>query len=252
MLKILVHKPPKKKDVQQKEIEKEIEEVVASTILIPSKTRNGKTPQKISSCSLITDALVKKRKLRKMILPSKIIEEEEDEEVEVSLVRRNKVADARAQKDVKGVSLKGAQLIVFALLDQDEKQLANPQLKEVVAEGEVLETDEVQAVEVIARLKTVEGASEAEASCVSEEVVSEAATNLIFEVVSENKQATIDAMEIDIKGNNFNSIFEYYFDSSILNHISPTPSPKPSPKHTSSPVQQLEHVMDSPNPTPII
>lgn len=44
----IVQKPPKKKVVQQKEIEKEIEEVVASTVLIPSKTRSGKTPRKTS------------------------------------------------------------------------------------------------------------------------------------------------------------------------------------------------------------
>lgn len=56
--------------------------------------------------------------------------------------------------------------------------------------------------------------------------------------------------------NNLKSIFEDCFDSSNLNHISPIPSPKPSPKpslkHTSSPIQQLEPVMNSLNPTHII
>lgn len=65
----IVRKPHKKKVVQQKEIEKEIEEVFASTVLIPSKIRNGRTPQKISSSSVTTEEPVKKRKLRKMILP---------------------------------------------------------------------------------------------------------------------------------------------------------------------------------------
>lgn len=57
-------------------------------------------------------------------------------------------------------------------------------------------------------------------------------------------------------GNNLNSIFEDCFNYSILNHISPTPSPKPSCKpylkHTSSPIQQSEPVMDPPNQTPNI
>lgn len=63
-------------------------------------------------------------------------------------------------------------------------------------------------------------------------------------------------MKIDMKGNNMNSNFEDCFDSYTLNYISPTPSPnpslKPSPKHTSSFVQQSKHMVESPNPTPII
>ncbi|XP_050895383.1 uncharacterized protein LOC127102002 [Lathyrus oleraceus] len=80
--------------------------------------------------------------------------------------------------------------------------------------------------------------------------------NLASEVIGEEEQVSSDAMEIDMKSNNLNFIFKDCFDSSILNHISLTPSPKPSPKHTPSPVhnrfQLSEPVIDSPNPTPII
>lgn len=69
----IVQKPPKKKVVIQKDIEK----VVAFTVLMPSKIRSGKIPYKTSSYFVTTDAPVKKRKLRKMILPSEIAEEEE-------------------------------------------------------------------------------------------------------------------------------------------------------------------------------
>lgn len=50
-------------------------------------------------------------------------------------------------------------------------------MEEVAAGGEVLKTNEVQAAEVIAGLESAKGGSEAEASGVSEEVVSEVATN---------------------------------------------------------------------------
>lgn len=88
----------------QQKIEKEIEKVVASIVLMPSKTRSGKNPQKTSSSSIISDAPMKKRKLRKMFLPSKIVEEKEEKEEEtgVSLVRRTKVADVGAQKVIEG------------------------------------------------------------------------------------------------------------------------------------------------------
>lgn len=105
-------------------------------------------------------------------------------------------------------------------------------------------------------MKTAKGASIAEASSVLEEVVSEAATNLPFEVVGEKNQAASDVVESDITGNNMNSIYKDCFYSSTLNHISATPSPKPSPRHTPSPIpniiQHLEHMMDSPYPTLII
>lgn len=66
----IVQKPPKKKHVQQKEIEKEIEEVVYSTIVIPTETRSGRIHYKISSSSVTFDTHVKKRKLRNMIISS--------------------------------------------------------------------------------------------------------------------------------------------------------------------------------------
>lgn len=86
-----VQKPPKKKVVKQKEIEKEVKEVIASTILIPSKTRSGRTPQKVSSSSVTSDVPVKKKQLRKMVIPAEVEEEEEEEEKEtmVSLIKMN-------------------------------------------------------------------------------------------------------------------------------------------------------------------
>lgn len=96
----ILQKPHKKKVVQQKEIEKEIEELVEPTILKPYKTRSGNTPQKLSSFYITTDAPVKKRKLRNIILPYKIAEEEEEEEVEVSLVKRTKFVGVGAKKFV--------------------------------------------------------------------------------------------------------------------------------------------------------
>lgn len=51
-------------------------------------------------------------------------------------------------------------------------------MEEVVAGGEVLKTNEIQVAEVIAGLESSKGGFEAEASGVSEEVVSEVATNL--------------------------------------------------------------------------
>lgn len=127
----IVQKPPKKKDVQQKKIEKEIKKVVASTVLMPSKTINGKTPQKISSSFVTIYAPVKKRKLRKMILPSEITEKEE--ETKVSLIRRTKLKNVGAQKVVEGDIDRRIQLIVSALIDQAEKQLvtSDAQMKKV-------------------------------------------------------------------------------------------------------------------------
>lgn len=53
----------------------EIKEVVASSVLIPAKTRSGKTPQNTYSSFVTTDASMKKRKLRNMFLPSEVAEE---------------------------------------------------------------------------------------------------------------------------------------------------------------------------------
>lgn len=65
---------------------------------MPSNTRNGKTPQKVSSFSVTSDAPIKRRKLREMFIPAGVEEEEKDEEkeVRVSLIRRKKIADAEA------------------------------------------------------------------------------------------------------------------------------------------------------------
>lgn len=58
-------------------------------------------------------------------------------------------------------------------------------MKEVVVEGEFLETAEVQVAEVIARLNSTEGAYKVEASGVPREVVLEAATNIASKVLGE-------------------------------------------------------------------
>lgn len=105
-------------------------------------------------------------------------------------------------------------------------------MEEVVARGEVLETVEVQVVEVIVGLKFVEGPSKVESSCVPEEVISEAATNIVSEVVGEETQVVPNVMETDILSSKLNYVFKDCFDSSTLNHLSPTPSPKPYTKHT--------------------
>lgn len=61
-----------KKDVQKpfkkrKEIEEEIEEVIASTVLMPSKIKSGRAPPKVSSSSVSSDApLIKKKSWLKM------------------------------------------------------------------------------------------------------------------------------------------------------------------------------------------
>lgn len=52
-----------------------------------------------------------------MIIPSEV---KEGEEVEVSFVRRTKVADAGAHKVVEGTILKGAQLLVSNIIEQEE------------------------------------------------------------------------------------------------------------------------------------
>lgn len=77
---------------------------------MPSKTRSGRTPQKVSSSCVTSDVPVKKRKLSKMIIPSEVEEEEEEEEeeVELSFIKRTKVANARAHKVIKGSIFKGA------------------------------------------------------------------------------------------------------------------------------------------------
>lgn len=74
----IVHNPPKNKVMPYKEVHKDIEEPVCSTVLMPTRTRSGKTPHKTSSSSVATGAPVKKTKLINMILPSKIPEGEEE------------------------------------------------------------------------------------------------------------------------------------------------------------------------------
>lgn len=66
------------------------------------------------------------------------------------------------------------------MLEQVEKQptTSDAQLEEVVADGEVLET-----TEVITRLKSAEGTSEAEASGVLEEVVSKLLPTLLLKLL---------------------------------------------------------------------
>lgn len=61
-----VQKPYKKTFVHHKEIEKEIEEVIASTELMPSKTRSGKSSNTVGSVSVISKEPLKKKRLRKM------------------------------------------------------------------------------------------------------------------------------------------------------------------------------------------
>lgn len=101
----IVQKPPKKKVVQQKNIKKEIEEIIVYVLLMPFKKRSQRTPQNISQSSVTTGEPVKERTLRKTILPSKYAEEEEKEEekdeVEVSWVRRTKVSYVGANEVVK-------------------------------------------------------------------------------------------------------------------------------------------------------
>lgn len=60
-------KPYKKRAVHPKDIEKKIEEVIASTELMPSQTRSEKSPKKVASISAITEAPLKKKRLRKAI-----------------------------------------------------------------------------------------------------------------------------------------------------------------------------------------
>lgn len=159
---------------------------------------------------------------------------------------------------MEGSIFKGAQMLVFTLLEHAEKQpeTSDDQLEEVIVGGDVLKTAEVQATEIIVELKCAEGTPDAEAFVVPEEVVSEAVTDLAFEVVGEENQATPDVMETDMTCHNLNSIFEDCFYYSTLNQKSPTPLPNPLPKqypkHTPSPVQQSEPVVESHNLTHII
>lgn len=105
-------------------------------------------------------------------------------------------------------------------------------------------------------MKIAKGTYDAKTSPIPEEVVPKVASNLASEAFVEKEQAALDAKETDITRNILNYIFEDLFDSSTLNHISPTPSPKQSLKHTPSPthniVQLSEHVMYSPIHTPVL
>lgn len=160
-----VQKPSKKKN----EIKKEVEEVIASTVLIPYKTRNGRTPQKESSSTVSYDAPIRKKKLRKMVVFYEIKEEKQEEDVEVSLMRRKMNANAGVQKSVVEPGFRGAQLLASALLEHAEKQpeTSYAMLEETVFDKYVLEIVEVQVAKVILGLKT----AEVEASGVPKEVV---------------------------------------------------------------------------------
>lgn len=56
-----IQKPSKKRA-----FEKEVEEVIATTELIPSKTRNGKSPKKFTFVCVILEAPLKKKRMRKL------------------------------------------------------------------------------------------------------------------------------------------------------------------------------------------
>lgn len=121
-----------------------------------------------SSSSITIDSPIKNRKLRKMILPSEIAEEEEEEETEVHFVRKPKVEETGAQKVVEEAIQRGPQLIVYALLDQAKEQLASSeaQMEENAATKDVLKTTKDQVIEAITSLNSTEGISDSEASFV--------------------------------------------------------------------------------------
>lgn len=68
----LVQKPHKKKVVQHKKIEKGVEKVIALTVLMPTKTRSGRTHHKVSSSSASSNTPVRKKKVRKMFVLIKL------------------------------------------------------------------------------------------------------------------------------------------------------------------------------------
>lgn len=97
----VLHKPPKRKVVQIIEVMKEVQEVVSTTVLMPTKTKSGatgKTPHKTTSYELP----VKKKKLRKIELST--VHDEDDEEDEQLFLKEKKVVNKDAlnipQEDV--------------------------------------------------------------------------------------------------------------------------------------------------------
>lgn len=62
----VVQKPPNKKVVQLKELQKKVQEVASTTFLVPTKTRSGAIGKKTTTSDLVVS--VKKKKLRKMVL----------------------------------------------------------------------------------------------------------------------------------------------------------------------------------------
>lgn len=77
--------------------------MIATTKIIPSKTRSGKSPKKVSSMSVISEAPLKKKRLMKL---DGIEEEEEEEEESVSLIRKKKDANDFTQKSAIELTLK--------------------------------------------------------------------------------------------------------------------------------------------------
>lgn len=132
-------KPSKKK----KEIEKEVEEVVAFTVLTLSNTTNGRTPQKEPSSSISSDAPLRKKKLRKVVVLDEIEEEEEEEDVGVSLVRRKMNADVAIQKSVVESNFRGANY--QPLLEHVEK---HPETFDALLEEADVDRDVVEIPEV--------------------------------------------------------------------------------------------------------
>lgn len=157
------------KDVQKSSnrrfIEKEVGELVASTIIIHSKTKNGKSPKKATSVSVISESPLRKKMLRNLY-----DFEEEEEEQNVFLIRKKKGANGFVQKKAIKPSLKIAQLLASIILDQQEKHQEASVSKDQEAIIGILEPVEVQDAEVIVSLKDVE------TYVVSKEVVPKTAT----------------------------------------------------------------------------
>lgn len=84
--------------------EKEVEEVVASTVIIPSKTISGKSPTKDAFVYVISKSPLRKKRIKK--LP-----EIEEEEENVSLFRKKKNAGNSVQKKAIEPSPKLSQLL---------------------------------------------------------------------------------------------------------------------------------------------
>lgn len=79
-----------------------------------SKTRSGKSPKKAAYVSVILEAPLRNKRLRKLV---GIEEEEEEEEESVSLIRKKKDADASFQKETIEPTLKVAQLLPSVILE---------------------------------------------------------------------------------------------------------------------------------------